>query len=360
MVAKIALEEHFLCPGFEDYWNATVGDVDPTILAQVLARLTDFGDAAPRSPWTTPASRARCCRSPAPACRPNATPPPPSARRATPTTSSRAKSRSGPTAIRVSRHLPMQDANAAADELERCMRELKFSRRHDQRPHQRAISRPSRRSHPFWERAEALGAVDLSPSGRSGDARARARRTQGPAARDLGMGASRPGRTRCAWCSAACSTASRARSWGSAIWARRCRSCSGVSTAAPSSTASSSRKSPSEYIRDNIFVTTSGMCSAEPLNCTSPRSGATADVRRRLPVRVGGGGRALHRQRGARRDVRTDICFDNAGNFFGLKNKESLMSGPNDRITTAISTKEWSAAGRRRARRCASAASTRW
>ena len=36
MVTKIALEEHFLCPGFEDYWKATVGDVDPAILAQVV------------------------------------------------------------------------------------------------------------------------------------------------------------------------------------------------------------------------------------------------------------------------------------------------------------------------------------
>ena len=31
MVKKIALEEHFLCPGFEDYWKLTVGDVDPAI-----------------------------------------------------------------------------------------------------------------------------------------------------------------------------------------------------------------------------------------------------------------------------------------------------------------------------------------
>src|SRR5262249_23062438 len=28
------------------------------------------------------------------------------------------------------------------------------------------------------------------------------------------------------------------------------------------------KKPPSEYIRENVIVTTSGMCSAEPLNCT--------------------------------------------------------------------------------------------
>src|SRR5262245_28091131 len=44
MVEKIALEEHFLCPGFEDYWKSTVGDVDPKILDHVVARLSDFGD----------------------------------------------------------------------------------------------------------------------------------------------------------------------------------------------------------------------------------------------------------------------------------------------------------------------------
>ena len=42
MVKKIALEEHFLCPGFEDYWKATVSDVDPKILAQVVVRRFEF------------------------------------------------------------------------------------------------------------------------------------------------------------------------------------------------------------------------------------------------------------------------------------------------------------------------------
>ena len=43
MVAKIALEEHFMCPGFEDYWKTTVADVDPAILGKLVARLSDFG-----------------------------------------------------------------------------------------------------------------------------------------------------------------------------------------------------------------------------------------------------------------------------------------------------------------------------
>ena len=35
-------------------------------------------------------------------------------------------------------------------------------------------------------------------------------------------------------------------------------------------------KAPSDYIKQNILVTTSGMCSAEPLTCTIARSGTSA------------------------------------------------------------------------------------
>jgi 2,3-dihydroxybenzoate decarboxylase len=45
MVRKIALEEHFLSPGFEDYWLPTMGNVDRRAVDTLLARLKDFGDA---------------------------------------------------------------------------------------------------------------------------------------------------------------------------------------------------------------------------------------------------------------------------------------------------------------------------
>src|SRR3954453_20394304 len=41
---KIALEEHFLAPGFEPYWLKTVEDVAPERYQQVLARLYDLGE----------------------------------------------------------------------------------------------------------------------------------------------------------------------------------------------------------------------------------------------------------------------------------------------------------------------------
>src|SRR2546423_8553162 len=44
MVQKIALEEHFLSPGFIDYWNPTSVDLPAAKREQALARLTDFGE----------------------------------------------------------------------------------------------------------------------------------------------------------------------------------------------------------------------------------------------------------------------------------------------------------------------------
>ena len=41
---KIALEEHFLSPGYEEYWGTTVGNVDPNFARTILSRLTDFGE----------------------------------------------------------------------------------------------------------------------------------------------------------------------------------------------------------------------------------------------------------------------------------------------------------------------------
>ena len=41
---KIALEEHCMLPGFEEYWEPTMGDVGREIYDRVLTRLSDFGD----------------------------------------------------------------------------------------------------------------------------------------------------------------------------------------------------------------------------------------------------------------------------------------------------------------------------
>ena len=55
-------------------------------------------------------------------------------------------------------HLPMQDAKAAADELERCVKELKFcGAMINGHTNGQYLDHPS--LSPFWERAEALGTL---------------------------------------------------------------------------------------------------------------------------------------------------------------------------------------------------------
>ena len=44
MMKKIALEEHFLSPGFEEYWKTTTGEITPDIFRRAVARLSEFSD----------------------------------------------------------------------------------------------------------------------------------------------------------------------------------------------------------------------------------------------------------------------------------------------------------------------------
>ena len=44
MVSKMALEEHFLCSDFIEYWNPTVVDLPAQRRDKALSRLTDFGE----------------------------------------------------------------------------------------------------------------------------------------------------------------------------------------------------------------------------------------------------------------------------------------------------------------------------
>ena len=60
---------------------------------------------------------------------------------------------------------------------------------------------------------------------------------------------------------------SRARASRSATWARRCRILLWRFDSRAKLYGIKLAKAPSDYIKDNILVTTSGMCSAEPLNC---------------------------------------------------------------------------------------------
>jgi 2,3-dihydroxybenzoate decarboxylase len=79
------------------------------------------------------------------------------------------------------------------------------------------------------------------------------------------------------------------------------------------------KKRPSEYIRENVLVTTSGMCSAEPLNCTLGGLGKdrvmfAADHPFESVQEAG----EFIDHVPMPEDLRADICFNNAARFFGF------------------------------------------
>lgn len=261
---KIALEEHFLSPGFEDYWLPTMGNVDQKAVSGLLARLKDFGDMRIAAMDSGGIARAVL----------SVSGPGVQAERDAATARRRAAQANdflaGEVAKRDDRysgfgHLPMQDGVAAADELERCIRDLKFcGAMINGHTNGQYLDHPS--LFPFWERAEATGAVvyihptdPVSPS---------------PALAGV------EGLRRATW------------EWGFETGSHALRLVfSGLFDRFPRAKVAlghlgetlpyllwrfDSRaklygvklgKKPSDYIRQNFIVTTSGMSSAEPLNC---------------------------------------------------------------------------------------------
>jgi 2,3-dihydroxybenzoate decarboxylase len=316
MVSKIALEEHFLCPGFQEYWNATVADVDPNILKQVVGRLSDFGEVRLKSMDSAGISRAVL----------GLTGPGVQAERDIATAIRKAREANDFLAREVQKrpdrysgfaHLPMQDGKAAADEIERCMRELKFcGAMINGHTNGQYLDHPS--LFPFWERAEALGATiyihptdPVTPSPALDGTKGLRRATwewgfeTGSHALRLVFGGlfDRFPRAKVAlghlgetlpfllW-----RFDSRAKLYGIKL-----------------------EKPPSQYIKENIAVTTSGMCSAEPLNCTISALGAdrvmfAADY----PFEQADEAGHFMDTVPLPDKVRADICVNNATRLLGL------------------------------------------
>ncbi|HTV36276.1 MAG TPA: amidohydrolase family protein [Xanthobacteraceae bacterium] len=264
MVQKIALEEHFLAPGYEPYWLPTVGNVDPKLASNLLARLTDFGEMRLKA-----MDEAGIAHSVIAIAGPGV-----QSERDVATATRAARSANDHLAGEVQKrpdrysgfaHLAMQDARGAAAELERCMRELKFcGAMINGHTHGQYLDHPS--LFPFWERAEALGApIYIHPT----DPIAPSPALEGVA-----------GLRRATW------------EWGFETGSHALRLVfSGHFDRFPGAKVVlghlgetlpyllwrfDSRaklysiklaKAPSDYIKQNIMVTTSGMCSAEPLNC---------------------------------------------------------------------------------------------
>jgi 2,3-dihydroxybenzoate decarboxylase len=318
MASKIALEEHCLTPGLEDYWAPTVADLAAKKRDEFFARLNDFGEM--RLQAMDQAGVARCVLSIAG--------PGVQAERNTATAIRNARASNDFLAREIAKrsdrysgfgHLPMQDAAAAAAELERCVRELKFcGAMIDGHTNGQYLDHPS--LYPFWERAEALGAlIYLHPAD-----------PVTPAPVLEGHNGLR--RATWEWTFETGSHALRIIFGGIFDRFPRAKLALGHlgetlpfllwrfdSRAGPGFYAVKLAKLPSQYIKDNVVVATSGMCSAEPLACTISALGHdhvmfAADYPFESMAEAG------HFIDGVKLDerVREDICRNNAVRLLGL------------------------------------------
>jgi 2,3-dihydroxybenzoate decarboxylase len=316
MLPKIALEEHFLSPGFEDYWRTTAPDIAPDIYAQAVLRLADFGDmrleamdraAIARAVLSIAGPGVQIERNAATAVR--------RARQSNDFLAGEIQKR--PERYAGFAHLAMQDGEAAAAELERAMAELGFvGAMINGHTNGQYLDHPS--LYPFWERAEALGAlVYLHPA-------------DPPAAMPVLAGTR--GLARATW------------EWGVETGSHALRlvfgghfdrfPCARIGLGHLGETlpyllwrfdsrakfyAVKLRRRPSDYIRDNIVVTTSGMCSAEPLACAI---GALGDARilfaADYPFESVDEASAFIEGAPLPDSVRADICFNNAARLLRL------------------------------------------
>jgi 2,3-dihydroxybenzoate decarboxylase len=316
MVRKIALEEHFLSPGFEDYWGPTVKGVEPKHAANLLARLTDFGamrleamDQAgiARSVLSIAGPGVQSERDTAAACK--------NARASNDFLAGEIQKR--PDRYAGFAHMPMQDPQAAANELERCMRELKFcGAMINGHTHGQYLDHPS--LYPFWERAEALGApiyihptdpIVPSPAleGHNG-----LRRATWEWGFETGSHALRLvfGGTFDRFPRAKLMLGHLGETLPFLLWRFDSRAkLYSVKLA----------KAPSDYIKQNIVVTTSGMCSTEPLDCTIAALGKdhvmfAADYPFESAQEAG----EFMDHTPLAEQLRADIAFGNAARYLGL------------------------------------------
>jgi 2,3-dihydroxybenzoate decarboxylase len=163
MVKKIALEEHFLDPATEPYWHPTMVDVAPQKKAQLYGALTDFGEQRLAMMDKTGIAHAVLAIAG----------PGVQAERDAGVAVQRARASNDFLAKQIQQrpdrysgfaHLAMQDAKAAADELERCVRELGFKGAMIN-GHTHGKYLDDRSYDVFWERAAALDtAVYVHPA----------------------------------------------------------------------------------------------------------------------------------------------------------------------------------------------------
>src|SRR3984893_4026426 len=316
MVRKIAIEEHCLTPRFEEYWGPTVVDLPSKRREEFYARLTDFGEMRLAAMDKAGIARAvlglagpgvQAEKDAAIACR--------KARESNDFLAREIGNR--PDRYSGFAHLPMQDAKAAADELDRCMRELRLSGAMiNGHTNGQYLDHPS--LYPFWERAEALGAVIyLHPADPPLtmpvlDGTYGLRRATWEGGVETGSHALRLvfGGHFDRFPRAALALGHLGEMMPYLLWRFDSRAVFyGVKLA----------RRPSDYIRDNIVMTISGMFSAEPLNCAISAVGHERIMfATDYPFEPPGEASTFVDHVPLAENVRADICRNNAARLLRL------------------------------------------
>jgi 2,3-dihydroxybenzoate decarboxylase len=266
VVSKIALEEHFLSPEYVEPWLPTVAEMPAAKRDYLLACLTDFGERR-----LAAMDKAGIARAVLGLAGPGA-----QVERDTAKAIRNAKASNDFLAKEIQKrpdrysgfaHLAMQDAKAAADELERCVKELKLcGAMINGHTNGQYLDHPSLA--PFWERAQALDTlIYLHP-------------TDPVTIAPVLEGHKGLRRATWEWTFETGSHALRLIFGG--VFDRFPRARLGLghlgetlpfllwrfdSRAGPDFYNVPLKKPPSHYIKENIVITTSGMCSNEPLHC---------------------------------------------------------------------------------------------
>jgi 2,3-dihydroxybenzoate decarboxylase len=160
---KIALEEHFMIPEFVDYWATTFENISPELAGKALGALTDFGERRLASMDSDGIGLALL----------SVAGPGVQAGRDAGLAVRRARQANDFLAEEMARrpdrygglaHLPLQDPVAAADELTRCVSDLKMGGAMINGATQ-GVYLDDARYEVFWERAAALAApIYLHPA----------------------------------------------------------------------------------------------------------------------------------------------------------------------------------------------------
>ncbi|MDT2022854.1 amidohydrolase family protein [Methylocella sp. CPCC 101449] len=262
---KIALEEHCMVPGLASYWEGTMADVPKEIYDRIRARLFDYGEMRLRE-----MDEAGIGKSILSVAGPGV--------QVEPSTATALKTASeandhlaaqiAPNKDRLYAfaHIALQDANAAAKELERCVKQLGFKGALIN-GHSLGHYLDERQFDPFWAKAEELQVpVYLHPADppeqyKSFDGYDALRRATWGWTVETGTHVLRMvfGGVFDRFPKAILAVGHLGETMPFLLWRLDSRAkLYGVKL----------KREPSDYIRENMYVTLSGMYSAEPLNCS--------------------------------------------------------------------------------------------